>query len=391
MQIELGMRMKELRLKDGRTQEDLAQALGVTSQAVSRWEKGICYPDMELIPSVANFFGVSIDELFGYHNGRVQKIDAMAARIDELNRRNNGKDVCMDECIQLAREGVAEFPGNEKLMLCLASALYNAGYVRYGEYHLTDEDGYDVFDTARHRTYAEWQEAIKLYEKLLTTLEEGEMRHRAVRDLIQLYANLGETEKAAAVAELAPDLSGCRELLLPYTCIGRKRAEADGKTLLEVTKTCAHLMVTGVIVNKSHMEPEATAQSVRNAIRMYDLVCTDGNYGLCHSDLICLYSYLSEQLWLTGDRDGAFDALYTALEHAKAYEKVCEQKEVSYTSPLLSMVKVTPGGRAGESLLTGLPDDWPWWFDSDYEKVAAEIKADPRWAEWVKETQNETN
>lgn len=389
MQIELGKRMKELRQRDGRTQEDLARALGVTSQAVSRWEKGICYPDMEMIPSMANFFGVSIDELFGYQNGRAEKIDALANKIEEMNRRNNGKDVCMDECIQLAREGMAEFPGNEKIMLCLASALYNAGYVRYGEYHLADEEGYDGFDTERHRAYGEWQEAIKLYEKLLTTLEAGELRHRAVVELIQLYVNIGETEKAAAVVATVPGLSGCQELLFPYTCVGRKRAEEYGKTLLKVAKTFASLMISGVIVNKHHMTPEAAVQAVRNAIRVYDLVCADGNYGLCHGELICLYSYLSEQLWLAGDHDGAFAALYAALEHAKAYVKVCEQEEVAYTSPLLSMVKVKLGGRAEEGLLAELPEDWPWWFDADYKKVSSEIKADPRWAEWVKETQGD--
>lgn len=387
MQIELGKRMKELRHRDGRTQEDLARALGVTSQAVSRWEKGICYPDMELIPALANFFGVAIDELFGYQNGRAEKIEALANRIDEMNRQNNGKDVCMDECIRLAREGLAEFPGNERIMLCLASALYNAGYVRYGEYHLTDEEGYDGFDTERHRTYAEWQEAIKLYEKLLHTLEEGELRHRAVIDLIQLYVNLGETEKAAAIAATAPTLSGCRELLMANTCVGRKRAEAYGKALLATAKTLANLIVSVVIVKKHNLKPEDAVQAVQNAIRTYDLVCTDGKYGLYHGELISLYLYLSEQLWLAGDRDGAFAALYTALEHAKAYSKVCEQEEIAYTAPLLSSVTVRPGGPAEEGLIAGLPDDWPWWFDADHGKVAAEIKADPRWEAWVKETQ----
>ena len=64
--MKLAEKLRELRLRDGRTQETLADALGVTPQAVSRWERGICYPDMELIPAIANCFGVSIDELFGY-------------------------------------------------------------------------------------------------------------------------------------------------------------------------------------------------------------------------------------------------------------------------------------------------------------------------------------
>ena len=65
MQLNLGNKIRELRRCDGRTQEALADAIGVTSQAVSRWESGGSYPDMELIPSIANYFGISIDELFG--------------------------------------------------------------------------------------------------------------------------------------------------------------------------------------------------------------------------------------------------------------------------------------------------------------------------------------
>ena len=93
--IKLGERIKELRLRDGRTQDALASELGVTAQAVSRWEKEICYPDMEMIPSIANYFGVSIDELFGYDNERSKKVDNLAAEINDMIRQNNRKDVSM--------------------------------------------------------------------------------------------------------------------------------------------------------------------------------------------------------------------------------------------------------------------------------------------------------
>ena len=102
--IQLGERIKELRRRDGRTQETLASALGVTAQAVSRWEKGVCCPDMGMIPSIANYFGVSIDELFGYDNERSKKIDALVERIRAMIDENNGVDVSMDQCIALARE-----------------------------------------------------------------------------------------------------------------------------------------------------------------------------------------------------------------------------------------------------------------------------------------------
>ena len=186
--IDLGERIKLFRQRGGRTQEALAGELGVTAQAVSRWENGVCYPDMELIPSLANAFGISIDELFGYENEREKRIDALAERIIDMNRKNNGVDECMDECIALARSALIEFPGNEKLMFALASALFNAGYVRRGEMHIESVDGFDVYDVEAHRAYPEWQEAVKLYEKIIKTLPCGSKRSSSFRSSIRISA-----------------------------------------------------------------------------------------------------------------------------------------------------------------------------------------------------------
>ena len=77
MTVKLGEQLRELRRQNDRTQEDLAAALGVTAQAVSRWEVGTCYPDVELIPALANYFGVSTDRLFGCDGERQRNIDGV--------------------------------------------------------------------------------------------------------------------------------------------------------------------------------------------------------------------------------------------------------------------------------------------------------------------------
>lgn len=62
----VGLMIKELRKKKDVTQEQLGEVLSVSFQTISKWENGISSPDINLLPIIASYFGVSIDELFGY-------------------------------------------------------------------------------------------------------------------------------------------------------------------------------------------------------------------------------------------------------------------------------------------------------------------------------------
>ncbi len=76
--MELGKKIKQLRLNKGVTQEALASDLGVTCQAVSRWENETTMPDISLLPDISVYFGVSIDELFEFtEESRFERIQNM--------------------------------------------------------------------------------------------------------------------------------------------------------------------------------------------------------------------------------------------------------------------------------------------------------------------------
>lgn len=380
--IILGERIKELRQRDGRTQDALAGEIGVTAQAVSRWEKGICYPDMELIPSIANYFGVSIDELFGYENERAKKIDAVFERITEMNRENNGIDVNMDECILLAREALIEFPANDKLTFALASALFNAGYVRRGEHHIKGADGFDLYDVERHRSYPEWQEAIKLYEKLLLTLNSGELRHQALQELSQLYKNVGEHEKAARLADTAPDLSASKPLLRIHAFDGKEAVAASGEALME-TLFCSTDLMAAIVRTDRNLPPKTAAMLLDNAVAMFGLVFTEGDFGKMSGTMATLHLLRSYYLWLSDEKDAAFAALDAALACAKTYDDQASVR--AYSSPLLRYAKPIACS-LGRAFAPELPELWPYWDVPGVEEVKRELQADPRWTEWVKKT-----
>ncbi len=388
MQLDLGQKIRELRRRDGRTQEALAEAIGVTSQAGSRWEANGGYPDMEMIPAIANYFGVTIDELFGYENNRDKKIDALVKQIKEMNSRNNGVDINIDECLALARQAMIEFPANERIMLSLAEVLYNAGYVRYGEYHLIDAEGYNVYDIERHRGYSEWKEAIAIYEKLLKTLKVGEMRHNALEHLTQLYLNMGEHERALAAIESAPTIYGSYECLRINAFDGKRRAEACGEALLKLICASSESIIGTMLSYEQNMMPSEKVQSIRSAITLFDHVCTDGNYGIYNSYIARMYTLLSLYLWLNGKHDEAFEALDKSLQHFKAFEELCAKSDAAYTAPLLKLVKIEMDKWRFDKThphteASSLAEDWPWWSVPEYSLVKNEIQSDPRWNQWM--------
>lgn len=91
--IKLGERIKEFRQRNGRTQDALAEELGVTAQAVSRWEKGICYPDMEVIATNARVaqnqdeYSTAYDAAVGRYESTKAERDSVAAEIRQKGIR----------------------------------------------------------------------------------------------------------------------------------------------------------------------------------------------------------------------------------------------------------------------------------------------------------------
>lgn len=122
MSIYFSERFKNLRKNQNLTQEQIADIFHISPQAVSRWETGATYPDIEILPHLAIFFKVTVDELLGVEVILGEEKAKHYIR-DIRNLLNNGD---LYKAIELAHMAVKEYPVNNVLQYHLIQALCTA-------------------------------------------------------------------------------------------------------------------------------------------------------------------------------------------------------------------------------------------------------------------------
>lgn len=191
MQIRIGENLRKLRIDNELTQEKLAEVFGVSAQAISRWENNSTYPDITMLPSIANYYNVSIDEIMGMDEIRnVAKINSVFSSVHEYESRG-----MFDEAIQTLREAIKIYPNNCGLLSELALAL-------------TLKSNLDTENDLIN-------EAITLSERVLLNSTNEKLRSATKANLCFLYLKANEEEKAIKLAKTLPHVWECREILLP--------------------------------------------------------------------------------------------------------------------------------------------------------------------------------
>ncbi len=108
--LNIGKCIVQMRKKKGITQEQLADYIGVSKASVSKWESGLCYPDILLLPELASYFNISVDELLGY-SPQLTKKDIKKI-YNKLSHEFTVKsfDEVLDKCGKLIKKYYSCFP-----------------------------------------------------------------------------------------------------------------------------------------------------------------------------------------------------------------------------------------------------------------------------------------
>ena len=215
MAMKIGEKIKMLRKARNISQESLAKVLGVTFQAVSKWETNTTVPDVSIIPSIASFFGVSIDELFDYNvlenEKEIDRICSEAARYRQNDPTRAEK---------ILRSGLKQFPANETMLTVLVYVLWN----------IPGRDS-DLIDTCKQLIACATIEGVKC---------------DVLRILAEAYHRAGRYDQIGPVLEQIPEFYFTKKECVARLTDGKSSLDAahlqmnlSGKSLLEMLNIMA--------------------------------------------------------------------------------------------------------------------------------------------------------
>ncbi len=204
LEIKLAKIMRELRISHGHTQEDLANFLGVTIQAVSKWERAEGMPDITYLPEIAGFYAVTVDTLLGVDqvakDAKIKEICDEYDRIRQCPPREDGTlhvEYNIEAGIDFIRAALHEFPDCWHLMQLLASDLW---------YHAKSKSGNEKTKLL--------DEAEGLCRKILTGCMEDRWRNCANEILCLILFEQGNKQQAVDQARRLPDAVGSNDFML---------------------------------------------------------------------------------------------------------------------------------------------------------------------------------
>lgn len=304
----IGQRIKDLRKKNGLTQEKLADYLGVTYKSVSKWECGVTLPDLAMIVPLTKVLHVSADELL---NGKDTETDARRAEMDK--RCEDFANFDLEEMYQLAQEAVSEYPGNDKYLIWLAELEYAMAYTEKSR------------EANEGKCSSEKLErAIRLYSIVIEDSTDSELRRKAIWNTMICYMGLDRCEEALKYAEMLPNGTPYTRDSAMVTCL---RGFEDKKLGLFQQKMVHDALVrlcwslTEVYGFTMPDEPH-----VRAAIELEEAVLKtffpNGEYNYFYRYMLFLKEKQAELELKEGNHDKAMEYLKQMVELAKNCAKL---------------------------------------------------------------------
>ena len=325
--LKIGEKIKELRKSQDVTQEKLADYLNISYQAVSKWENGLALPDITLLPKLANFFGVSTDELLDL---KTSENEAELRRYEKAYHELGRKGKILEK-IELSRKVLDLYPRNYQWMLNLAY-----GLVSYGT--TSEQQKY-------RKEHKFVEEAISLCERILEDCTVDSIRHSAIQILCYEYPKMNKKEAAIKLAEDMPNMLICKEMLLSHIYSGTERLKQEQNNLRFMLHFCCSILYL-MACDKELRQGLTVAQRIKmldtainlNKTMLYD----DENENLYNNQLSLYYLMIAKLYCQKNESDMVIKNLLLSEKCAVNYDRASNLGEQNYNSIYFSKLTWNP-------------------------------------------------
>ncbi len=311
MTIILNEKLRELRREHDMTQSELAEKLGVTVQAVSKWERAETFPDITLLPMIATIFDVTIDALMGMEETRVRsKLDAYYEESKGyLNRGEIDKDIALWE------KAHEEFPSDLDVTINLMHALFM-------------EADNELRDRRR---------IIALGESIWDHPKLGNRRDSVAQTLTFAYDQIGDKENAKKYAATMGSMWTCSDEMLVSVLDGEEACQKAQQNIVDHLELIR--MNLGAMCHSVDYPPESRIRVWKSCIRIFEAVFEDGDFGFSASRMASMYRELGASYARLFDAEQALDALEKRAKYTVEYDT---KGKYSHTSPMINRLTYDP-------------------------------------------------
>ena len=315
--MNLGNNIKSLRTKMKMTQEELAELLGTTSKSVSRWEQSLTYPDISLLPFIANIFEVTVDELLGVESIKQDEyVNELKKQADQYAMNNDYENE-----LKLWKEAYKKLPNNEEVKISLISVMNTINII-------TNEIKYST-------------KIIKLAESILNKSTNNNIRINATQCLVDLYSQMDNVEMAEHYCKELPS-----DLLLTSNVM-RTRYLKDEKLLTAVQMNICDLVSEieresefVIYNNRMKISNEYKKEYLERLIKIEELVFVkDNDYGYHAVPTIFNNIELAKLEIKTANKEGVvINCLNNAIN---AVKYIVDFKPHKIQSPFMNNIECT--------------------------------------------------
>lgn len=304
--MSIGTTIKKLRRDQNITQEQLAELLGVSTNAVSQWECDKTAPDISHLPVLANIFEVSADVLLEIDIAKSKKqseIKEFAVKYGELH--SQGKT---EERLNLCRAMQKKYPNDETVRYYLMRVLQN-GYI--------DES----FD-----------EIVLLGEQLMES-KNTEYRTGAIRGLCFTYLHKGDRAKALQYADMVPQAEDLRLHVLE----GAELVEHCQKYFWKVGNQMYLYMKYLIDCPDAGYTHEEKHELWKTLYNMFHMIFPNQDFGFWHDRLARISFFMALESGKTESFERAMRELEQMLIHIEKSQGFTEN---SHSSLLVNKIKI---------------------------------------------------